>query len=125
MHNSDSMSALEKVPQPLGPRIRVARENAGLSRAETARKLGVTETTLKAWETDEEEPRANRLQMLSGLLNVPLPWFLEGREDGFITDQPDSEDEALRADLAGIRARLEEIQQLVAEAEKRLANRSR
>lgn len=125
MQKSDSMSALEQVPQPIGPRIRVARENAGLSLSETARKLGITEATLEAWETGEDEPRANRLQMLAGLLNVSLPWFLEGREDQHMAARVDPEDEALRGELAEIRARLEEIQLLVANAEKRLASRGR
>ena len=123
MHKTDSMSALEQVPQPIGPRIRVARENAGLALSEAARKLGVTEATLEAWETGEEEPRANRLQMLAGLLNVSLPWFLEGREDEYMAARKDSDDQALRAELAEIRTRLEEIQLLVVNAEKRLVSR--
>jgi transcriptional regulator with XRE-family HTH domain len=125
MQKTDSMSALQQVAQPIGPRIRVARENAGLSLSEAARKLGVTEATLEAWENGEEEPRANRLQMLAGLLNVSLAWFLEGREGEYMAARSDPEDEALRAELAEIRARLEEIQLLVANAEKRLAARSR
>lgn len=125
MQNTDSMSALKRVPQPIGPRIRVARENAGLALSEAARKLGVTEATLEAWESGEEEPRANRLQMLAGLLNVSLPWFLEGREDEYMAARPDAEDDALRAELAEIRVRLEEIRLLVASAENRLASRGR
>ncbi len=125
MQKSNSTSALEQVPQPLGPRIRVAREHAGLSLSETARKLGVNESTLSAWESGEEEPRASRLQMLAGLLNVSLPWFLEGREDGHMASRGHPEDEALRAQLAEIRARLDEIQRLVSEAEDRLASRAR
>lgn len=125
MPNTDSMSALKQVPQPVGPRIRVARENAGLSRSEAATKLGVAEATLEAWETDKEEPRANRLHMLAGLLNVPLTWFLEGREDKFMASRPDPEDQALRDELVEIRVRLEEVQLLVAKAEKRLASHGR
>ncbi|MDH3413962.1 MAG: helix-turn-helix domain-containing protein [Gammaproteobacteria bacterium] len=125
MPNTDSMSALEQVPQPIGPRIRVARENAGLSRSDAATKLGVKEATLEAWETDKEEPRANRLHMLAGLLNVPLTWFLEGREGKFMAARSDPEDQALREELAEIRVRLDEVQQLLAKAEMRLASRDR
>jgi transcriptional regulator with XRE-family HTH domain len=125
MQKSDSMSALERVPQPIGPRIRVARENAGLAPAEAARMLGITEATLEAWETGEEEPRANRLQMLAGLLNVSLPWFLEGREDEYMAARKEGDDPALGAELAEIRRRLEEIQALVVNVEKRLARRDR
>ncbi len=119
------MSALDQVPQPLGPRIRVARENAGLGLSEAARKLGVTKATLEAWESGKEEPRANRLQMLAGLLNVSLPWFLEGREDEYMAASTDPEDEAIRAELADIRVRLEEVQLMVANLEKRLVSRTR
>lgn len=125
MQKSNSIPALEQVPQPIGPRIRVARENAGLSISETARKLGVTEETLIAWESDQVEPRTNRLVTLAGLLNVSIAWFLEGRDDGSVTSRPDGEDEALRAELADIRTRLEEVQLLLAKAEKRLASRAR
>ncbi len=96
-----------------------------MSLSETARKLGVNESTLSAWESGKEEPRASRLQMLAGLLNVSLPWFLEGREDGHMASRGHPEDEALRAQLAEIRARLEEIQRMVSEAEDRLASRAR
>lgn len=125
MPNTDSMSALKRVPQPIGPRIRVARENAGLSRSQAAAKLGVKEATLEAWEMDKEEPRANRLLMLAGLLNVPLTWFLEGREGKFMAARADPEDQVLREELAEIRVRLDEVQQLLAKAETRLASRGR
>lgn len=125
MQKSDSMSALEQVPQPIGPRIRVARENAGLSRSETASRLGITEATMEAWESDREEPRANRLHMLAGVLNVSLHWFLEGREDEYMAARPDAGNEALRETLAEIRARLDEVQRLVAKAEEHLSAHNR
>lgn len=122
MPKIDSMAALERVPQPMGPRIRVARENAGLSRAEMARRLGVTEKTIRSWENDVVEPRANRLHMLAGILNVSLTWFLEGREDEYMAEKLDPEEEALRSELAEIRTRLDELLGMVSNAEKRLAS---
>lgn len=125
MPTTDSMAALERVPQPIGPRIRVARENAGLSRAEMARRLGVTEKTVRAWENDEMQPRANRLHMMAGVLNVSLTWFLEGREDEHMASHPDPAELAMRAELAEIRTRLDELLGRVSNAEKRLSSGNR
>jgi transcriptional regulator with XRE-family HTH domain len=57
-----------------------AREAAGLSQAEAARLAAVSLKTLKAWETGKTSPRPNKLQMLSGVLSVPLLWLLGGGE---------------------------------------------
>lgn len=62
-----------------GDRLAGAREAMGLSQDELAKRLGVKTKTLAAWENDQNEPRANRLQMLSGLLNVSMRWLLTGR----------------------------------------------
>lgn len=122
MSTVDSMDALSSVPQPLGPRIRVARENAGLSIDETARRLGVTAATLEAWETDQEEPRANRLVTLAGVLKVSLAWFLEGREDQQMSAaETPPEHEALRAQLEEIRSQLDEVLALVSDMEAQLS----
>ena len=65
-----------------GDRLAGAREGAGLSQEALATQLGVEIGTLQAWEDDMDEPRANRLQMLAGMLNVSLSWLLTGRGDG-------------------------------------------
>ncbi|MEM9795388.1 MAG: helix-turn-helix transcriptional regulator [Pseudomonadota bacterium] len=65
-----------------GDRLAGARETAGLSQADLARRLGVKVKTLRAWEVDQSEPRANRVQMLSGLLNVSLVWLMTGEGEG-------------------------------------------
>ena len=54
----------------------------GLSQDELARRLGVRLRTIRAWEDDLAEPRANKLQMLAGLLNVSLRWLLTGEGEG-------------------------------------------
>ena len=72
-----------------GDRIAGARDVAGMSQSDLARRLGVRLSTLHAWEEDRSEPRANRLQMLSGLLNVSLPWLLNGTGDGLGEPDPD------------------------------------
>ena len=110
MQSPESMDDVASVPQPLGPRIRVARENAGLSIDETARRLGVTVTTLEAWESDRDQPRANRLCTLAGVLNVSLNWFLEGREDhDAVTGGAAANPGALRAQLEDIRKQLDNV----------------
>ena len=65
-----------------GDRLAGAREGAGLDQEALATRLGVEISTLQAWEDDMDEPRANRLQMLAGMLNVSLSWLLTGRGDG-------------------------------------------
>ena len=61
-----------------GGRLLRAREAAGMSEAQLARRIGVKTSTLSAWENDRSEPRANKLSMMAGLLNVSLPWLLFG-----------------------------------------------
>ena len=65
-----------------GDRIVGAREAIGLSQRDLAHHLGVRPETLRGWEEDRTEPRANRLQMLAGLLNVSIRWLLTGEGDG-------------------------------------------
>ncbi|MDG4648488.1 helix-turn-helix domain-containing protein [Roseibacterium sp. SDUM158017] len=65
-----------------GDRMTGAREAAGLSQSELARRLGVKVKTIRAWENDRSEPRANRLQMLAGMMGVSIMWLLNGEGDG-------------------------------------------
>ena len=65
-----------------GDRIAAAREAQSLTQKSLAKKLGVATKTLDAWENDLSEPRANRLQMLAGVLNVSIPWLLTGEGEG-------------------------------------------
>jgi len=92
-----------------GDRLAGAREAAGLTQAELARRLGVRARTIAAWEDDHSEPRANRLQMVAGLLNVSLRWLLTGTGDG--PEGPPGET-TLSADLRGL---LDEMRQIRAE----------
>jgi len=65
-----------------GDRVAGAREHAGMTQGDLAKRLGVKLKTLKAWEDDQSEPRANKLSMMAGLLNVSLLWLLSGEGDG-------------------------------------------
>ena len=65
-----------------GDRIIAARESVGLNQSDFARKLGVQLKTVKKWEEDLSEPRANKLQMIAGLLNVSITWLIMGQGAG-------------------------------------------
>lgn len=62
----------------MGGRLSRARDALGLSTAQLARRLGVQTATIQAWETDRSQPRANRLSMLAGVLNISPSWLLYG-----------------------------------------------
>lgn len=65
-----------------GDRLAAARESAGMDQSQMAKRLGVKLSTLKSWEDDMAEPRANRLSMMAGLLNVSMMWLINGEGDG-------------------------------------------
>lgn len=65
-----------------GDRLAASRQAVDMSQKDLARRLGVKLATLRAWEDDLSEPRANRLTMMSGLLNVSLSWLLTGEGEG-------------------------------------------
>jgi transcriptional regulator with XRE-family HTH domain len=68
-----------------------------MSPEQMAEKLGVNVETLRDWEQDIQEPRANRLAMIAGLLNVSLQWLLTGTGAGL--DQPLERNSELEAAL--------------------------
>ena len=104
MDGSDLQGWYSEETATFGDRLAGAREAAGLSRKDLARRLGVKLKTLSAWEDDLAEPRANKLQMLAGLLNVSLSWLLTGQGEGVAA--PDEAEVApdLHAALTEIRA---------------------
>jgi transcriptional regulator with XRE-family HTH domain len=90
-----------------GDRLAGAREAIGMDQPELARRLGVKVKTIRAWENDASEPRANKLQMLSGILGVSLTWLLTGMGDGL--DDPRTEEPPL---VPTVRDLLLEIRQI-------------
>ena len=89
----------------LGDRLARARDAAGMSQSQLARRLGVKLQTLRNWEADRSEPRANRLQMLSGLLNISFVWLMTG----VAQEDAQAPEEELPAGLADILAELREL----------------
>ncbi|MEM9579643.1 MAG: helix-turn-helix transcriptional regulator [Pseudomonadota bacterium] len=65
-----------------GDRLGAAREQTGMTQAQLARRLGIKPSTLRAWEQDISEPRANRLSMIAGILGVSIVWLLSGEGEG-------------------------------------------
>ncbi len=108
----------------LGDRLAAAREAAGLSSAVLAKKLGVKPETLEMWENDLKEPRANRLQMLTGLLGVSLRWLLTGVGEG--PDNPEDGQEIpqdvldMLAEMRALRTQVARAAVRMGELEKRL-----
>ena len=107
-----------------GDRLAGAREALGMTPDDLARRMGVKLKTLRAWEDDRAEPRANKLQMLAGLLSVSIPWLLTGRGDG--PDGPDGladlpqEVETVLAEMRAERTRIAQSLDRLAVLEKRL-----
>ena len=107
-----------------GDRVAGAREYAGMTQVQLARRLGVKKATIVAWEDDMSEPRANKLSMMAGLLNVSIMWLLTGEGDGMdttsLTGEVDSELNDLVVELRAIRGEMRAGSERLARVEKTL-----
>ena len=99
----------------IGGRIGRAREAAGLTVAQVARRLGVKTATWQGWENDRSEPRSNKLTMIAGTLGVSPAWLLTGFGEG-PTEAVDDEIQLLRQevrlivqDVSSAQARLDAV----------------
>lgn len=107
-----------------GDRLTAAREAQGLSQPQLAKRLGVKLRTVQGWENDTSEPRANKLQMVAGLLNVSLGWLLTGEGEGVA--EPASQEnlaedaQAILKDMRGLRTDMTRISTELGRMEKRL-----
>lgn len=100
-----------------GDRLAGARELQGMTQKDLARRIGVKLKTLKAWEDDLSEPRANKLSMLAGLLNVSLLWLLSGKGEG--PDGP-PEDAELSRDVLDMLTEIRDLRTQLARSADRL-----
>ncbi len=100
-----------------GDRMTGAREVIGLSQSDLAKRLGVKLKTIRAWENDQSEPRANKLQMLAGMLGVSIMWLLSGEGEGL--DSPETDDD-LSEDLAALLGELRTLKVEQSRAAERL-----
>jgi transcriptional regulator with XRE-family HTH domain len=106
-----------------GDRLLLARESVGFSQAQLGRRMGVKIQTLKNWEEDRSEPRANKLQMLAGMLNVSMVWLMSGRGDApqmAVNGGGGDDAQAFLADLRGLRTEQVRLAEKMARLEKRL-----
>ncbi len=100
-----------------GDRLSAARDALGMDQRTLASRLGVKLSTIQRWEDDQSEPRANRLIMLAGVLNVSMRWLLTGQGEG--VDGPDDVT-ALSADLQSLMTEIRVLQNTMTQTATRL-----
>ena len=102
----------------LGDRIAAAREAVGYSQKKLASRLGVKLKTVQGWEEDRTEPRANKAQMMSGILGVSLVWLLSGEGEGVL--EPSDTPSGLE-DIQGILDEIRSLRMDITEATRKLS----
>jgi len=101
----------------MGGRLSRARDAIGLSTAQLARRLGVQTATIQAWETDRSQPRANRLSMLAGVLNISPSWLLYGVGTAPVEDTRSDMVRALESQLERLKQLQEETAEIIGQME--------
>lgn len=124
MTQNDTTDWFDPETSTFGDRVAGAREAAGMTQEMLAKRLGVKLETLQRWEDDMSEPRANRLSMMSGLLNVSMRWLISGEGDGVEVDVdktsgPDDLEEVL-AEIVDLKSRALRTANRLGALEKRL-----
>lgn len=104
-----------------GVRLTAAREGAGLSKTDLARRMGCGTSTVSAWEAGRSRPRTNKLVTLAGLVSVSPTWLLSGLGDGPMTISPETRIEALGNGIIELRHLSSRIAEQVDDLEQRLA----
>ena len=104
-----------------GDRVAGAREEAGMTQTALAHRLGVKVSTLRAWEEDRSEPRANRVSTLAGMLNVSLVWLMTGEGQG--ASAPAEDDGHLLRELERARREAQALGERLASLETQLRAR--
>lgn len=105
-----------------GDRMAAARDAAGLSQNDLARRTGVRVASVRSWENDQSEPRANTLQRMAGILGVSLMWLLSGEGDGAPSVEPDLSDDMrdLLLEVRSLRTENARLGERLGRLEKRL-----
>jgi transcriptional regulator with XRE-family HTH domain len=109
------VTILSEVPDlgTIGGRIHRARQALDLTTAQLARRVGVTTATATSWETNRSQPRANRMAMLAGVLNVSPTWLIFGLGESPTDETLQSELALLKSDLARARRVHEELGKVI------------
>jgi transcriptional regulator with XRE-family HTH domain len=66
-------------PESIGTRIKRKRTEKGLTKAELARSLGVTDTAVWNWEENGRRPRHGVLSSMANVLEVSTEWLVSGK----------------------------------------------
>lgn len=105
-----------------GDRLAAAREASGMRQSDLAKRLGIKLKTVQSWEEDLSEPRANRLSMMAGLLNVSMGWLITGEGEGLTrpTEEGASDLTAILLDMRTLRSQMQRQAEQLALLEKRL-----
>jgi HTH-type transcriptional regulator, cell division transcriptional repressor len=106
-----------------GDRLALARSATGMSQAQLAHRMGIKMQTLRNWEENRSEPRANRFQMLAGMLNVSMAWLMSGHGEAPVASPTQNDDEAVTWCAAEARAlRVEQLRlaERLSQLEKRI-----
>lgn len=103
---------LEKKQQQIAARIRLARENAGLSQGQAAKQLGVARPTISECEAGRRKVSAAELAAMAKLYGVGVSWLASEEQDDA---DPDRDRIELAArEIAGLKAEdLASVLQLV------------
>jgi transcriptional regulator with XRE-family HTH domain len=123
----DPIDHFETTVTTFGSRLQAARMAKGLTIARMGEKLGVEAAKVEIWESDGDTPRANRIQMLAGLLNVSIVWLITGESNGStniaetyarptIVNDTLGEISKLKTTLLAAHAKLESLEQRLQEA---------
>ncbi|MBT5820755.1 MAG: helix-turn-helix transcriptional regulator, partial [Rhodobacteraceae bacterium] len=95
-----------------------AREYAQMSQALMARRLGIRASTLRSWEQDLSEPRANHLSIMAGVLNVSMVWLMNGEGEGL--DAPNADAAETDADVATILRDMRDLRVTISQSSEKL-----
>lgn len=71
----------------IGERIRIARKDAGLSQADLARRIGVSQPAIATWESGVHDPRRLALARLADALATPVEWLAAGARSPVESDR--------------------------------------
>ena len=77
----------------LGGKIRQVRLRVGLTQADLARKVGVSERNIVRWENNQHTPRFDHIAAIAEATGEDISFFLEGSDDD------DEESEPMSVDL--------------------------
>ena len=73
----------------LSRNLKKMRESKGITQAELASVLGITQQAVARWERDKSEPDADTLKQLSKFFNVSIDYLLDNEDNNFPTFNDD------------------------------------